>query len=259
MRRLLRALLAMTIIVLMCTSTAAVAAATSDYETLDDQRYGPHGARNQADVYLPTFDASDDDPRGVLVLIHGGGFTAGNEDGMRPIAERYVARGYVVVSGTYRYATDRGTDIEPCWRDTVALLRWVRQQAPDWGGDGGRIVVLGSSAGASLASLAATRPDARPGVGVKPLAIVTLSAPTRLWRTSQSPITWAGRGDAPVLSVHATDELIPLRDQTTFVRALRRANVRGIETITLDSRAHGIALWPAVADRTDLFIDRWLQ
>jgi hypothetical protein len=90
------------------------------------------------------------------VFVHGGGFVAG--DKAYPGAPAYdlvgawaVRHGWVGVNITYRYAP------EVKWpagaEDVAAAVAWIRENIAAYGGDPGRIVVMGNSAGAVHASL----------------------------------------------------------------------------------------------------------
>lgn len=92
----------------------------------------------------------------VLLWIHGGCWMIGEPDlGQEELS--YIAReaGMLVVSPDYRLAPEHpypaGLD------DCEALLLWLRENAAEWGGDGQKISVGGSSAGGNLAAALAIR------------------------------------------------------------------------------------------------------
>lgn len=91
--------------------------------------------------------------RPAVVYVHGGSFVAGGT-GMRPDLFASLAdSGIVVVDVQYRLAPP------PRWQDAPAdvlcALAWLRGAAEAEGIDPGRVVVMGESAGGSLALLAA--------------------------------------------------------------------------------------------------------
>jgi acetyl esterase len=117
---------------------------------------GPHGPVPLR-VYSPPGDALNGRPG--LVLVHGGGFVAGDLDdvGNDRMAREVCARaGAVVVSVDYRLATD-GICYPVPHDDVVAAVRWVREAAPTLGIDPQRLSLGGGSAGANLAAGAALR------------------------------------------------------------------------------------------------------
>lgn len=112
-----------------------------------DLSYGEH-PRHRLDVH--TADGLSRAP--VLVFVHGGGFVGGDKH--FPGTPRYdlvgawaVRRGAVGVTMTYRLAP------EHTWpagaQDVAAAVAWIRDNIAGYGGDPGKIVVAGNSAGAT--------------------------------------------------------------------------------------------------------------
>jgi len=110
-----------------------------------DRRYGDH-ERHRLDVHTSGEEAGAP----VLVFVHGGGFVGG--DKVVPGTPQYdhigawaVRNGWVGVTITYRLAP------EHTWpsgaQDVAAAVQWVRDNIAAYGGDPGRIVVAGHSAG----------------------------------------------------------------------------------------------------------------
>jgi acetyl esterase/lipase len=92
-----------------------------------------------------------------LLMIHGGGWTGGNKEAFRPIARALAARGWVVVSTSYRLATQ--APFPAAVHDVKAAVRWMRAHATEWGIDPARIGAVGGSAGGHLAGMIATTAD----------------------------------------------------------------------------------------------------
>jgi len=122
------------------------------YEGVSISRDVTYGSdeRHRLDVYAPTQGASG---RPVLMFVHGGGFLRGDKKtpGL-PFFENigvWAARnGMVGVNITYRRLPQHRhpTGIE----DVAAAIAWVKAHIDDYGGDGARILLYGSSAGAAL-------------------------------------------------------------------------------------------------------------
>lgn len=93
---------------------------------------------------------------GVL-LVHGGGWTSGTKEAMRPIARALAARGWVVVSTSYRLATQ--VPFPAAVHDVKAAVRWMRAHAAEWNMDATKIGSVGGSAGGHLAGMIATTAD----------------------------------------------------------------------------------------------------
>ncbi|QGS32675.1 alpha/beta hydrolase [Cupriavidus metallidurans] len=111
--------------------------------------YGTH-ARQRLDLYLPEGSAAGDD-RPVVVFVHGGAFIRGDKDASPHIyanVPRWCARqGYIGVNVEYRLAPEASY---PAGAEDVAMaLAWLRAHARAHGGDPGRIVLIGHSAGGS--------------------------------------------------------------------------------------------------------------
>ena len=109
--------------------------------------YGPHGQWNLLDVYYPD-GTSDKLP--TIVSIHGGGYVYGSKEIYRRYGMDMAKRGFTFVNFNYRLA--------PKWKfpaplaDTNAVLRWVHANAKRYHLDPERIILVGDSAGAQLAS-----------------------------------------------------------------------------------------------------------
>jgi len=109
--------------------------------------YGPHGEWNLLDVYYPN---GTSEPLPTIVSIHGGGYVYGNKEIYRRYGMDMAKRGFAFVNFNYRLA--------PKWKfptplaDTNAVLRWVQANAKRYHLDPQRIILVGDSAGAQLAS-----------------------------------------------------------------------------------------------------------
>jgi len=132
-----------------------------------------------ADVYAPRF-APDEVPRGearlpVMVWIHGGGNTIG-EAGFYDGSKLASAHRVVVVAVNYRLgplgwlrhpalAAPDASDAERSGNfgtlDLVQALRWVRENAPAFGGDPNRVTIFGESAGGTNVVTLLLAPAAR--------------------------------------------------------------------------------------------------
>jgi acetyl esterase/lipase len=122
--------------------------------------------------------------RAAVIVVHGGSWNAGERSDY-PLWNEWLAReGYAVFDVDYRLAP------QPNWRaatgDVKCAVGWVRANAARFGVDPARVALLGRSAGAHLALLAAysTREPALPPACAAPDAtvgaVVSLYAPTDL-------------------------------------------------------------------------------
>ena len=124
-------------------------------------------------LLLDVFRPSDQKSRPAVLCLHGGFWAKGSKKFMHSLAEGLVEKGYVAVSSNYRL-----TDIALApaqLNDVFAAIRFLRENADDYGIDPSKIGVTGSSAGGYLAVMAATfdggdplaRPDAAVGMGAQ--------------------------------------------------------------------------------------------
>ncbi len=122
------------------------------YEVVKD----PDPYRHQLDVYSPRGEG----PFPVLFLLHGGGWVIGQKDdyfgyyGYGTIARCLAEQGVVVVLPNYR--------LSPAVRhpehvkDAARAFAWTAQNVRRYGGDPGKIFLVGQSAGGHMAALLAT-------------------------------------------------------------------------------------------------------
>lgn len=107
-------------------------------------------ARHVLDIYSPAGAKS----LPVVFWIHGGGWQAGDKSDVDTKPKWFMEKGFVFVSANYRLLPDvnMGTLI----RDVAKSFGWVRNHIAEHGGDPGRILVGGHSAGAQLAAIICT-------------------------------------------------------------------------------------------------------
>ncbi|WP_240471900.1 alpha/beta hydrolase [Pseudarthrobacter phenanthrenivorans] len=105
----------------------------------------------------------------VYVYFHGGGWTSGDKAALTKYCANQVLGGMVVVNVNYRQAPrfHMGHVLE----DANAALAWVAANITDYGGDPGRLVLGGDSAGGQIAALltaATLRPELAAHYSLKP-------------------------------------------------------------------------------------------
>jgi acetyl esterase/lipase len=129
--------------------THDVVFATPGVKPLKYDVYAPKGARN-----LP-----------VIVIIHGGGWAANDEDVMRGLARELTKGGqFVVASMDYRWAGKAdgdatGNTMANLIEDVFGGIAHIMEHAAQYGGDPARIGVTGDSAGGHLAAVASLMPN----------------------------------------------------------------------------------------------------
>jgi len=116
------------------------------------------------DAYVPLHPAGP-----VLVVVHGGAWRFGDKASpamIRPKVAYWTARGYVVVAVNYRLLP--AADPLEQARDVARALALVQRQAPSWGADPKRVVLMGHSSGGHLVSLLNAAPEFAQAEGASP-------------------------------------------------------------------------------------------
>ncbi len=94
----------------------------------------------------------------VVLFLHGGSWTMGDkrEQG-RPMLHEFVRRGWIAVVPNYRLAPRHPWPAQI--EDATRALGWVKKNVATFGGDPGRVIISGGSAGGQLAALVALTED----------------------------------------------------------------------------------------------------
>jgi acetyl esterase len=133
-------------------------------------------AEHTLDVYRPV---EREGPLPVVLYVHGGGFRILSKDTHWLMAIAFARRGYVVFNIDYRLAPAH--PFPAASEDACAALAWVMENAARFGGDPGRLVLAGESAGANLVTglaIASSWPRPEPwarrvwDAGARPRAVV---------------------------------------------------------------------------------------
>lgn len=237
-------------------------------------------------------------PFAAAIIVHGGAWVTGDrrrsvEPLFQPLADAHIA----TFSISYRLAKAGpdgfslpkniaqmltvGTQID----DVRRAVAYVKSHAEDYRIDPDRIALIGESAGAQLASMAALRPD----TGGEVRAVVALYGPNDLVKLIQSstwipdsirqvfegtafekflfaglrdlsPVYWVSRDSPPFLLIHGTaDTLVPFEQSEELCDKLRAAGVR-CELYPVPGGHHGLRWWEA--DGRTAYKEhmvRWLQ
>src|SRR5713101_8254899 len=114
--------------------------------------YATHdGVELQGDFYLPKTRGSVP----ALVAVHGGGWQQGARSAFQHCGPHLAAHGYAVFAVSYRLAKKGHKAFPQAVQDVIAAVQFVRGSAAAFGIDPGSIALIGASAGAHLAALAA--------------------------------------------------------------------------------------------------------
>ena len=182
-------------------------------EVLRDIPYRREGGQeHKLDVYRPTDRTG---PLPVVLYVHGGGFRILSKDTHWVMALSFARRGYLVFNIDYRLAPQNPYPAAP--EDAAAALAWTADNAERYGGDPGRIILAGESAGANLITsltIATTYERPEPWAralfdrGVRPRAVVPacgmlqVSDPGRFLRRKSTLSTFVNDRIAEVSSAY---------------------------------------------------------
>ena len=201
-------------------------------------------------------------PHPAVVLVHGGGWEAGDRvTYVAPIFDLAAARGLASVSVDYRLtpSVSNREQVE----DVAAALRFLRDQAASLRLDPRRLVLVGESAsGQIVAHLASTERDlagvisfygvydleAMAGDPSSPrslarrlFGITQLDDSARRQLRAFSPLHHASKELPPLLLIAGTADRLVVQ-QRAYVTALEAAGAR-VESIEIEGAPHGMEAW----------------
>ena len=225
-------------------------------------------------------------PYPAAIIVHGGAWVTGDKQrSVRPLFKPLTDNGIAWFSINYRLA--RGSDpaslisleglaaLTSASDDVRNALEYVRAHAAEWNVDPNRIVLIGESAGAHLASMAALKPSA----GKPVQAVVAFYSPSdlvKLVETSPripdalrklvkgspleamllgglkqlSPMTWVTGAAPPFLMIHGTaDSLVPFGQSEEMCAALQKSGA-SCEVVSVPGGGHGMNFWEGQAPMT---------
>ncbi|MGB5078722.1 MAG: alpha/beta hydrolase [Sphingorhabdus sp.] len=210
-----------------------IASRSGPVKIADSIAFGPHKG-NVLDIWSTR--SVSEHPLPVIVFFYGGGWAHGTRTEYGYAARPFVEAGYIVVLPDYRKVPE--VRFPGFVEDSAAAVKWVQQNIEQFGGDPGRINVVGHSAGAYNALMLAL--DQR-WLGDKPVtAAIGLAGAADFYPfTSKRAIDAMGRfpdplatqpisfvrKDAPaILLIHGTsDDVVRIRNSDSLYAKQRRA------------------------------------
>lgn len=256
-----------------------------------DLAYSNAGGRLAMDIVRPK---AGGEARPTVLLIHGGGFRAGNRQSYLPLAIKLAERGYVAATMSYRLAP-RNQFPAPV-EDAKAAVRFLRANAAKYGIDAEHIGALGSSAGGHLVLMLGVTPAVAEFEGFGPnkefsskvQCVVNFYGPSdftqsysksvdaaevlpqflggdldhnRAAHQKASPLTWVSPASAPILSIHGTADPYVAYEQSLWVTERLIAAGVPAELETISGGGHGFK--GADAERAEqrafAYFDKWLK
>lgn len=189
------------------------------------------------DLYIPKIR----DKKTAIMFIHGGGFKYGSKEDMASFASLYAQDGFVTTSINYRL-TPKHT-YPAAINDVKGALIWMKNNAEKYGYNPSKLVVIGYSAGATLAlnlGLDHTQ-EVAAAISVAPvtdIGILIKSAPYLQLRSElasymggeppikASPIAQVNAESSPVLLFHGDkDIIVPISQSVLLAKKLKAHNV----------------------------------
>jgi acetyl esterase/lipase len=236
-----------------------------------DVSYGDVGGEKLLlDVFRPASPAAALRP--AVILVHGGGWSAGSKEAFTDAAKGLAQNGCVAFSINYRLASNGRN----CWPaqldDAQRAARWVRANAEKYGIDPKRIGAIGHSAGGHLVVCLGTRETRdNSDASLAPYSsrvtcVVDMSGPVDLVNRENSqgdgivrnllggtpadrpeaardasPLYSVDAKSAPFLIIHGRlDELVHPHQAERLDAALRTAGVES-KLVVFEDEGHGIS------------------
>ncbi len=211
-----------------------------DYRMVANVPYGA-APRQKLDLYLPLAPAG---PKPVVVFFYGGNWDSGAKAEYVFVGAALAACGFVVVLPDYRLYPE--VRYPAFVEDGAAATRWTLDHIASYGGDPGRVSLMGHSAGAYIALMLALDPEwlgaararLRSAVGLAgpydflPLEDATLK---RIFATAPDlaatqPIAYADGTAPPVLLAAGRLDQVVDPGNTTRLASRIRADGGKVET-----------------------------
>ena len=202
--------------------------------------YGPE-TRNALDVYVPKQRAG---PLPVVIFFYGGSWKRGERTNYLFAADALAGKGYLAVVPDYRVYPE--VRFPAFVEDGARAVRWVMEHAAEFGGDPGRIYLMGHSAGAHIATMLTLdeRYLAAEGVAAKRIrGTIALAGPYAFYpsrtrniapifahlsdENAARPIAFVDGDEAPLLLLHGeTDRTVRAANAVALSKAVREAGGR---------------------------------
>lgn len=115
------------------------------------------GSSTVLDLATPLFGSQENRP--VILIIHGGGWSAGSKNDMvyRALMIDYALQGYVVANMNYRLHQE--SPMPACIEDVRTAVRWLKANSKELGINPEKIGTFGHSAGGHLSLMLGVHPE----------------------------------------------------------------------------------------------------
>lgn len=207
------------------------------------------------DVFRPRNDAAT--PAPTVVFFYGGAWKRGERGQYRFIGRRLAENGILAIVADYRTWPEAGF---PAFMDDAAdAVAWTRAHAGEYGGDPGRVFLMGHSAGAQIAALLGTdghylaardiQADELAGVigmsGPYDFVIgeyAPIFGPPSQWPKAQA-VNFVDGNEPPFLLLHGDkDRVVEFKDSVELAAKLRAAR-EPASVVLIPGGSHSAPLW----------------
>lgn len=247
----------------------------------------PGGFPLRLDLFQPAADVER--PAPAVVLVHGGSWSGGARQQLRPYAAALAGRGFVTVSIEYRLSGE--APYPAAVEDARAAVEWLRGDAARLGVDPERIAIGGVSAGAQIAGLVAMAPPPGDEPTVQAAILVSpaldlealgerypeppeiqrallyylgasYAERPELWARA-SPLRHADRHDPPTLLLHGSEDAVTPPSQSLEMLSRLTAEEVYADLFTARHGGHLFFLeevwFPVAVEKMASFLDRVLR
>jgi alpha-L-fucosidase 2 len=244
-----------------------------------------YGRAGEISLRMDAHFPQGEGPFPAIILVHGGAWVTGDRfHNMAPLFTPLTEAGFACFTISYRFATDPllfGAAIE----DVREAVRYVKKHAAEFQVDEGRIALLGESAGAQLAAMAALGDAELPVRAVVafyiPSDLAALAKTSRqvpeslrqafsggglselfLWRLRElSPVNHVNGRKLPFLLLHGTaDTVVPYEQSVEMCRKVKAAG-GSCELYMVRGGGHGLRGWERSRDQAQYrsYMIDWLS
>ena len=230
-----------------------------DVERIADIAYGDGGRSNLLDLYRHRSRPSD---APTLIYLHGGRFRWGRKNReARPLLYHLASQGWTCISANYHLSSLPAEGFPQHLVDTKNVIAWVRSHGREYGADPDTIFLVGASAGAHLAAMAALTPNDpmfQPGFET---ADTSIAAGVGLYgyygqlggdeQPSTSPSDYVNAQAPPFFVVHGDhDTYTPVQGARSFVERLRAVSAGPVVYAELPGAQHSFDLFHSIRFET---------
>jgi len=201
-----------------CSPLGMLNATVSDdgYTSVLNKAYG-NKQRQNLDIHIPKQVKKNAD---VVVFFYGGRWQYGNKNEYAFVADALTSKGIITVIADYRLYPR--VDWREFVQDGASAYQWVVNNIQRYGGNPQRVFVMGHSAGAHIAAMAAVDESLLNKATQRPCGLIGLAGPydflpirdedvKRIYSTASDlqntqPITFVNKGDPAMLLLHGVDD-----------------------------------------------------